>query len=82
MCIYVYISSWTYTILQQQKRTLNCRICVNKINNNILSLNKRKKTKKKKTIQINVRRENFFLYHGRASTKIYVSRMRSPLNIC
>ena len=63
------------------KRTLNCHVWVNKINNNILLLIKRQKTKKK-SIQVKVRSEKVFLYLGGASTKISVSRMRFLFNIC
>ena len=60
------------------KRTRNCRVWVNKINNNILLLNKRKK--QKKTIQVKVRSEKIFLYLGGASTKIFVSRTKLLYN--
>ena len=35
-----------YNASATKKRTLNCHVCVNKINNNILLLNKRKKQRK------------------------------------
>ena len=73
-----------YNTSTTKKRTMNCRVWVNKINNNILLLNKRKKqrNKEKKTIQVKLRGEKVFVYLGRASIKIFISRMRSPFNIC
>ena len=56
-------------------RTLNCRVWVNRINNNILLLHKRKK-QKSKTVQVKVRSEKVFLYPGGASTRISVSRTK------
>ena len=55
----------TNTILPQQKRTLNlnCRVWVNKINNNILLLNKRKK-QPPPTIQVKARSEKVFLLNS------------------
>ena len=65
-----------------KNRTLNCRVWVNKINNNILSLNNRRtQSKKKNTIQVKVRSEKVFLYLERASTKIPESRTRYPFNM-
>ena len=59
-----------YKIFEKQfftikKWTLNCRVWVNKINNNILLLNKRKK-QRQKTIPAKVRSEKVFLYLGRS----------------
>ena len=77
---------WEYRVknfnlkFHDKKRTLNCRVWVNKINNNILLLNKKKETEK--TIQVKVKSEKVFLCLGRASTKISVSRTRSLFNIC
>ena len=61
-------------------KTLNCRVWFNKINKNIFLLNKRKK-QRKKTIEVKVRSEKVFLYLGRASIEIFISRTRSPFNI-
>ena len=52
-----------YNTSTTKKRTLNCRVWVNKINNNILLLNKR--NKQKKTIQVKVRSEKVFLLISR-----------------
>ena len=46
-----------------KKRTLNCRVWVNKINNNILLLNKIKK--QKKTILVKARSDKVFLLNSR-----------------
>ena len=54
-----------------KKMTLNCRVCLNKINDN--------KRNREKTIQIKVRSEKVFLYLGGDSTKIFVTRTRSHL---
>ena len=50
------------TSTKKKKRTLDCRVWVNKINNNIRLLNKRKK--QIKTIQVKVRNEKVFLLNG------------------
>ena len=56
------------------KRIMNCRVWVNKINNNILLLNKRKKQRKNKSGKSQER--EIFQYLGGAATKISVSRTK------
>ena len=72
--------SSTNTILLQQNMTLNCRVLVDKINSNIILLNKRNKKEKrrKKNNSGKNRSEKVFLYLG---GEISVSRTRSPFNV-
>ena len=51
-----------YNTSTTKKRTLNCHVWVNKINNNILWLNKRKK--QRKAIQVKARSKKVFLLNG------------------